>query len=74
MKTTSKIMTTSKNVSSPLIHIKVANGSLALQIETIPGRVASVRVGLGRSNSDYKAISASQQSWSLGLAELGKNW
>ena len=29
------------------------------------------RVGLGRSNSDYKAISASQQSWSLGLAELG---
>ena len=27
--------------------------------------------GSGRSNSDYKAISASQQSWSLGLAELG---
>ena len=32
----------------------------------------SGRVGSGRSNSDYKAISASQQSWSLGLAELGK--
>ena len=30
------------------------------------------RVGSARSNSDYKAISASQQSWSLGLAELGK--
>ena len=29
--------------------------------------------GSGRSNSDYKAISASQQSWSLGLAELGNN-
>ena len=27
--------------------------------------------GVGWSNSDYKAISASQQSWSLGLAELG---
>ena len=32
----------------------------------------SARVGSGRSNSDNKAISASQQSWSLGLAELGK--
>ena len=29
------------------------------------------RVGSGRSNSDYKAISASQYSWSFGLAELG---
>ena len=29
------------------------------------------RFGLCRSNSDYKAISASQQSWSLGLAEAG---
>ena len=28
--------------------------------------------GLDRSNSAYKAISASQQSWSSGLAELGK--
>ena len=34
----------------------------------------SVWVGLGRFgpiNSDYKAVSASQQSWSSGLAELG---
>ena len=54
------------NVSSPLIPIKVANGSLVLQIETIAGQS-----GLGRSNSYYKAISASQYSWSFGLAELG---
>ena len=33
------------------------------------GGVGSGRVGW--SNSDYKAISASQQSWSLGLAEPG---
>ena len=32
------------------------------------------RVGSAWSNSDYKAISASQHSWSFGLAELGKNW
>ena len=50
-----------------LIPLKVANDTLALPIETIP-----VWVGSARSNSDYKAISASQQSWSLGLAELGK--
>ena len=41
------------------------------------GRFGLVQVGLGRlgsckSNSDYEAISASQQSWSFGLAELGK--
>ena len=35
------------------------------------GRFGSVWVGSVWSNSDYKAISASQQSWSLGLAELG---
>ena len=35
------------------------------------GCVGSGRDGSARSNSDYKAISASQQSWSLGLAELG---
>ena len=46
--------------------LKIANSSLALQIGTIPVWVGSVW-----SNSDYKAISASQQSWSLGLAELG---
>ena len=34
--------------------------------------VGSVWVGSVWSNSDYKAISASQQSWNLGLAELGK--
>ena len=31
----------------------------------------SGRLGSGRSNSNYNAISASQQSWSFGLAELG---
>ena len=31
-------------------------------------------VGSVWSKSDYKAISASQQNWSLGLAELGNIW
>ena len=44
-----------------------------MQIGTIPVWFGSGRVSLGRSNSDYKAISASQQSWILGLAELGKS-
>ena len=56
-----------KQCVQPLIPLKVAIDTQALPIETISGRV-----GTGRSNSDYKAISASQQSWSLGLAELGK--
>ena len=38
-----------------------------MQIGTIPVRVGPIVI------SDYEAISASQQSWSLGLAELGKN-
>ena len=33
----------------------------------------SARVGSVGSNSDSEAISASQQSWSLGLAELGNS-
>ena len=56
----------------PLIPLKVAYGTLVLPIGTIPGRVGLGRVRSGRSNSDYNVISASQQSWSFGLAELGK--
>ena len=56
----------SKECFQSLIPLKVANSSLALQIGTIPVWVGSVW-----SNSDYKAISASQLSLSLGLAELG---
>ena len=50
----------------PQIPLKVKNDTLALQIETI-----LVLVGSARSNCDYKAISASRQSLSLGLSELG---
>ena len=41
-----------------LVPIKVVNGSLVIKTGNIP-----VWVGLGWSNSDYKAITASQQSW-----------
>ena len=61
-----------KQCFQSLIPLKDTIGSLVLQIGTIPVWVGSGRFGSGRSNSDYKAISASQQSWSLGLAELGK--
>ena len=80
MNMTSKIRTTSKkdeglwiefqnNVPNPWYLYKL---QMAL-IGTIPGWVMSGRLGWGWSNSDFKAISASQQSWSIGLAELGKN-
>ena len=51
----------------PLMPLKVVYGTLVPPIGTIPGLVGS-----GRSNSDYNAISDSQQSWSFGLAEFGK--
>ena len=38
-----------------------------------PSNLELFRFGSVRSNSEYKAISASQQSWNLGLADLGKN-
>ena len=48
------------------LHSSNANGNYSGSIWVGLGRV-----GWGRSNSDYKAISASQKSWSLCLAELG---
>ena len=74
IKTTSKIMSggglsfqamfAAPNTSKSCIwHSSIANWNYS----------GSARVGSGRSNSDYKAISASQQSWSFGLAELGNN-
>ena len=56
-----------------MFPVSVANSSIALQIGTILVWVGSVWVGSVGSNSDYKAISASQQSWSFGLTEMGKN-
>ena len=49
--------------------LKVAKASLVLHIGTIP--VGSVRVGPGRSNSDYKAISVQMQLQLPTGTELG---
>ena len=79
IKTTSKIMSggglsfqamfAAPNTSKSCIW----HSSIAIWNYSGSGRFGSGRVGSGRSNSDYNAISASQQSWSFGLAELGKN-
>ena len=49
------------------------HSSIAIWNYSGSGRFGSGRLGSARSNSDYNAISASQQSWSFGLAELGNN-
>ena len=56
-----------KQCFHPQIPLKVANGSLALQIGTIPGRFGS-----GWSNSDYKASSVQLQLQLPTETELGK--
>ena len=39
-----------KQCFKPLIPLKVANGSLALEIETVPGQVRLPLVGWGQSD------------------------
>ena len=51
--------------------LKVTKGSLVLHLGTIP--IGSVRVGPGRSNSDYKAISVQLHLQLPAGTELG-NW
>ena len=89
IKTTSKMKITSKMKTTSKIKKTKINGGLSSHtIFPTPDTFKSYKwqprkanwnySGSGRfgsvgSNSDYNAISASQQSWSLGLAELGNN-
>ena len=78
---TSKIKTTSKILRSGGLSLQAMNAaSNAFKSCIWHSSIAnwnysgSAWVGSGRSKCDYKAISASQQSWSFGLAELGKKY
>ena len=53
-------------------NVPAPDTSKTCNLQLRSGRVGAAQVGSAWSNSDYKAISASQQSWSLGLADLGK--
>ena len=70
MEMTLKLKMTSKNVFPysyrPLVPLKVAKASQEVHFGTIPGRV-----GWGRSNSDYKAISVQLQLQLPTGTELG---
>ena len=56
------------DLKRPLVPSKVAKASLELHLGTIPGRV-----GWGRSNSDYKAISVQLQLQLPAGTELGNS-
>ena len=59
------------DLKGPLVPSKVSKASLELHLGTIPGRVGSARVGSGRSNSYYKAISVQLQLQLPAGTELG---
>ena len=76
IKTTSKMKMTSKDVgggglSSQTMFPAPGTSKSCQWYSSIANWNYSWSGRVGWSNSDYKAISASQQSWSLGLAELG---